>query len=90
VHKASQTAQCISTLTGVFKMNIKHLAALATTIIATSAFAGSPPEKKCSAGTCSKKEMSSEKKDAACSKKEAADEKKEASCSKKEASCSKK
>jgi hypothetical protein len=83
VHKASQTAQCISTLTGVFKMNIKHLAALATTIIATSAFAGSPPEKKCSAGTCSKKEMSSEKKDAACSKKEAADEKKEASCSKK-------
>jgi hypothetical protein len=87
---ATQTAQCISTLTGVFKMNIKHLAALATTIIATSAFAGSPPEKKCSAGTCSKKEMSSEKKDASCSKKEAADEKKEASCSKKEASCSKK
>ncbi|MFD1122416.1 hypothetical protein ACFQ2T_07885 [Methylophilus flavus] len=71
-------------------MNIKQLAALATTIIATSAFAGSPPEKKCSAGTCSKKEMSSEKKDASCSKKEAAGEQKESSCSKKESSCSKK
>ena len=38
-------------------MNIKHLAALATAIIATSTFAGSPAEKKCSAGTCSKKEV---------------------------------
>jgi hypothetical protein len=73
-----------------FKMNIKQLAALATTIIATSAFAGSPPEKKCSAGTCSKKESAAEKKDAACSKKDAAGEQKEASCSKKESSCSKK
>lgn len=78
-------------------MNIKHLAALATAIIATSTFAGSPAEKKCSAGTCSKKEVPSEKKDASCSKKEATTEqndvspsKKEASCSKKEASCSKK
>ena len=71
-------------------MNIKQLAALATTIIATSAFAGSPPEKKCSAGTCSKKEVSAEKKDASCSKKDAASENKEASCSKKETSCSKK
>ena len=70
-------------------MNIKQLAALATTIIATSAFAGTPAEKKCSAGTCSKKEVSSEKKDASCSKKEAG-EQKESSCSKKEASCSKK
>ncbi|SDK42203.1 hypothetical protein SAMN05192566_1313 [Methylophilus rhizosphaerae] len=70
-------------------MNIKQLAALATTIIATSAFAGTPPEKKCSAGTCSKKEVSAEKKDASCSKKDAS-EQKESSCSKKEASCSKK
>ncbi|MCB5185313.1 hypothetical protein LG201_08860 [Methylobacillus gramineus] len=71
-------------------MNIKHLAALATAIIATSTFAGSPAEKKCSAGTCSKKEVSSEKKDASCSKKEASAEQKDASCSKKETSCSKK
>lgn len=70
-------------------MNIKQLAALATTIIATSAFAGTPPEKKCSAGTCSKKEVSAEKKDASCSKKDTS-EQKESSCSKKEASCSKK
>lgn len=70
-------------------MNIKQLAALATTIIATTAFAGDAPEKKCSAGTCSKKEVSSDKKDAACSKKEAG-EHKDAACSKKEASCSKK
>jgi hypothetical protein len=69
-------------------MNIRQLAALATTIIATSAFAGSPPEKKCSAGTCSKKEVSADKKDASCSKHEG--ERKESSCSKKETSCSKK
>lgn len=71
-------------------MNIKQLAALATTIIATSAFAGSPPEKKCSAGTCSKKEMSSDKAEASCSKKEGEHKDKESSCSKKEATCSKK
>ncbi|HSH87666.1 MAG: hypothetical protein ACAH08_05570 [Methylophilus sp.] len=73
-------------------MNIKQLAALATTIIATSAFAGSPPEKKCSAGTCSKKEMSSDKKaESSCSKKDGSEHKdKESSCSKKEATCSKK
>ncbi len=70
-------------------MNIKQLAALATTIIATSAFAGTAPEKKCSAGTCSKKEVSAEKKEVACSKKEA-EEHKDASCSKKESSCSRK
>jgi len=70
-------------------MNMKQLAALATTIIATSAFAGTSPEKKCSAGTCSKKEISAEKKEVACSKKETSAQK-EASCSKKEASCSKK
>ncbi len=71
-------------------MNIRQLAALATTIIATTAFAGDAPEKKCSAGTCSKKEVSSDKKDAACSKKDSAGEHKDAACSKKEASCSKK
>ena len=70
-------------------MNIKQLAALATTIIATSAFAGTAPEKNCSAGTCSKKEVSAEKKEVACSKKEA-EEHKDASCSKKESSWSRK
>lgn len=83
-------------------MNIKHIAALATALIASSALAGSPAEKKCSAGTCSKKEAAAEKKDSVCSKKDdaakasaavhkdAACSKKDAAGEKKEASCSKK
>ena len=71
-------------------MNIKHLAALATALIATSAFSATPAEKKCGAGSCSKKEASADKKEASCSKKDASCSKKDASCSKKDASCSKK
>lgn len=76
-------------------MNLKTLAALAASIVASSAFAAAPADKKCGAGTCGKKEASAKvPKDAAseasCSKKEASCAKKEASCSKKEASCSKK
>ena len=33
-------------------MNIKTIAALATALIASSAFAGSAPDKKCGAGSC--------------------------------------
>jgi hypothetical protein len=78
-------------------MNIKTIAALAASLIAASAIAGTTPEKKCGAGSCSKKgahakagmaasdAASEAASDAACSKKD-----KEASCSKKEASCSKK
>ena len=75
-------------------MNLKSIATLAATLIATSTWAASPAETKCGAGTCGKKESSAPKdkaaKDAACSKKELADARKDAACSKKEASCSKK
>jgi hypothetical protein len=87
-------------------MNIKTLAALAATVIATSAYAGHHEEAKCGAGSCGKKEMSDKKKAKAakagasaasgaehsCGKKDAACSKKEASCGKKdkEASCAKK
>lgn len=82
-------------------LNIKTLAALAATLIAASAHAGTTPEKKCGAGSCGKKTAAQKASDAACSKKagdgkasDAACSKKEhgkdASCSKKDASCSKK
>lgn len=87
-------------------MSIRSLAALALTVIASSsALAAESSERKCGAGSCSKKgkaaapvtvaqEASCSKKDAAkeasCSKKDAQVAAKEASCSKKEASCSKK
>jgi len=62
-------------------MNLKTVAALAATLIATSTVAlAGPAEQKCGAGSCGKKETSA-----------SADKKaKDASCSKKEASCSKK
>ena len=87
-------------------MSIRSLAALALTVIASSAMAAEGHDRKCGAGSCSKKtkaapataaakEASCSKKEASCSKKEASCSKKdqpakEASCSKKEASCSKK
>lgn len=78
-------------------MNVKTIAALATALIASTAFAGSAPEKKCGAGSCSKKTATAKAgaaSDAGCSKKEASCSKKDAGhdagCSKKDASCSKK
>lgn len=75
-------------------MNLKSLATLAATIVATSAWAAAPADTKCGAGTCGKKENAAPKdkgtKDASCSKKEATSGQKDAACSKKEASCSKK
>ena len=77
-------------------MNIKTIAALATALIASSAFAGSAPDKKCGAGSCSKKTAkaaSGAASDASCSKKEASCSKKDAGCAKKdakEAGCAKK
>ena len=65
-------------------MNLKTIATLAATLVATSAFAAGN-DAKCGAGSCGKKEAV--QKDAACSKK---DEGKDAACSKKDASCSKK
>jgi len=75
-------------------MNLKSMAALAATVIASTAWAG-PTDAKCGAGSCSKKAKTpeTETKEASCSKKEAScskKEEKEASCSKKDASCSKK
>lgn len=77
-------------------MNIKSLAALAATVIATTAYAGDTKDHKCGAGSCGKKAHvtqdgdKADPKQASCSKKEGSCSKKEASCSKKEASCSKK
>jgi len=75
-------------------MDIKHLAALAGAIIASSSWAAGPADAKCGAGTCGKKEKSAPKdastKDAACSKKDAEADKKEAACAKKDAACAKK
>lgn len=84
-------------------MSIRSLAALALTVIASSsAIAAEGSERKCGAGSCSKKgkaahAVTTVAQEASCSKKDAA---KEASCSKKdaqvaavaakEASCSKK
>ncbi|MDE2076793.1 MAG: hypothetical protein KGI91_06945 [Burkholderiales bacterium] len=66
-------------------MNIKSIATLAAAVLATSAWAGTPAEKKCGAGSCSKKVRAMQQAVAA-----ADPASKEASCSKKEASCSKK
>ncbi|HEX4974603.1 MAG TPA: hypothetical protein VFV48_01840 [Pseudomonadales bacterium] len=73
-------------------MNLKTIAATALTLIASSSFVHAAEEKKCGAGSCSKKTQNSDAKkpEASCSKKEASGSTKEASCSKKEASCSKK
>ncbi|MEY4763686.1 MAG: hypothetical protein RI907_359 [Pseudomonadota bacterium] len=79
-------------------MNIKTIAALATALIATTAVAGTAKDKKCGAGSCSKKAAhaasGASEAEAKCSKKEAGCSKKasdaEAKCSKKEAACSKK
>ncbi len=83
-------------------MNLKSIATIAAAVIASSAWAAAPAEKKCGAGSCSKKELANkaahaasaasgaEGKEASCSKKDASCSKKEASCSKKEATCSKK
>jgi hypothetical protein len=79
-------------------MSIRSLAALALTVIASSAAVAGPADSKCGAGSCGKKTKSVPEaagKDAACSKKdssakEASCSKKDASCSKKEAACSKK
>lgn len=73
-------------------MNLKTIAATALTLIASSSFVHAAEDKKCGAGSCSKKTQSSDAKkpEASCSKKEASGGAKEASCSKKEASCSKK
>lgn len=73
-------------------MNLKSIAAVALTVIATSGVAHAGNDSKCGAGSCSKKVKSAEndKSDAACSKKEASDVQKDAACAKKEASCSKK
>ncbi len=72
-------------------MNLKSIATLAATLVATSTFAAGT-DAKCGAGSCSKKETV--QKDANCSKKESSCSKKDASCSKKdegkEAACSKK
>ncbi len=77
-------------------MNIKTIAALAATVIASSAWAGHHgADSKCGAGTCGKKEMGAKNekdagmKDASCGKKGDAG-KKDASCGKKDASCGKK
>jgi len=78
-------------------MSIRSLAALALTVIASSsALAAEGSERKCGAGSCSKKtkaapataagkEASCSKKEASCSRKDEAAAK-EAACSKKEAS----
>lgn len=80
-------------------MKLKSIIALAALIVAGTAVAQNTPDKKCGAGSCSKKEVISKAdKDASCSKKESSCSKKqtnskvtkEAGCSKKEASCAKK
>jgi len=64
-------------------MNIKTIATLAAALVAGSAFAASPADAKCGAGTCGKKETTTDGKDSACSKKDTACSKKESSCAKK-------
>ena len=82
-------------------MSIRSLAAFALTVIASSStMAAEGHDRKCGAGSCSKKTKAAAPvtvgQEASCSKKdspmtkEASCSKKEASCSKKEASCSKK
>ena len=77
-------------------MNIKTIAALAATVIASSAWAGHHgADSKCGAGTCGKKETGAKNekdaamKDASCGKKDASCGKKD-DAGKKDASCSKK
>lgn len=70
-------------------MNLKSIATLAATLIASTTWAAAPADAKCGAGSCSKKERATSK-EAGCSKKESTASPKDASCSKKEASCSKK
>lgn len=67
-------------------MNIRSLAALATSLIAASAFTtAQAADAKCGAGSCGKKEMN-------CKAGDKSDKcmKAEASCGKKESSCAKK
>lgn len=75
-------------------MNLKTLATVAATIVASSTWAATPADTKCGAGTCGKKEQTASRasaaKEASCSKKEDSSTTKDASCAKKEASCSKK
>jgi hypothetical protein len=67
-------------------MNIKTIAAIAASVIATTAWAGEK-DAKCGAGSCGKKETSG--KEHSCGKKDEAG-KKESSCAKKDGGCSKK
>lgn len=75
-------------------MTLKALATLATAIVASSAWAGTPADTKCGAGSCGKKENAAPQnpttKDAGCSKKDGAMPTQDASGSKKDASCAKK
>lgn len=73
-------------------MNLKALATIAATVIATSAYAQTQGEQKCGAASCAKKQQQAacSKKDASCSKKDASCSKKEGACEKKDAACSKK
>lgn len=78
-------------------MNLKTLATLAATIVATTTVVAGEAYKSCGANSkCAKKEQMSaadakcSKKDASCSKKETSCSKKETSSGKKDASCSKK
>lgn len=70
-------------------MNLKSIATLAAALIASSAWAAEPAEKKCGAGTCGKKEVTSKKATKVAAKGGKASVK-EASCAKKDASCAKK
>lgn len=64
-------------------MNLKSIALLASTLIASSAvLAQNKPQQSCGAGSCSKKEAkeaSCSKKDGGCSKKESAGSQKSSS-----------
>ncbi len=68
-------------------MNLKSIALLASTLIASSAaLAQNKPQQSCGAGSCSKKEAkeaSCSKKDGGCSKKESAGSQKSSSTPKK-------
>jgi hypothetical protein len=64
-------------------MNLKTLATLAAAIVTSTAWAASPAEQKCGAGTCGKKEASCKPGTEKCPSKEAACSKKDASCAKK-------
>jgi len=72
------------------------IAALALSVIASTAAVAGPADSQCGAGACGKKSSKSADKEASCSKKDASTTlpvqagSKEASCSKKDAACSKK